>query len=66
MLWREEAKSGGRTEYTIMDAFAQDEAGRSSSACYRWAKQYRKKPQLKDMLFTCLPDTVDPRRPKGK
>jgi len=52
--------------FKIMDAFGANEGAPPNTFCNTFAKQYRENPTFKGVVFTCLPDTVDPRGPKGK
>ena len=52
--------------WDVMDAFAKDEQGGPSNACYFWVQGYRKNLKEEGWRYQCFPDTVDPREPKGR
>ena len=54
--------------YRAMDAFSERDINGAQAACGRWAQKYREDPRYNkgESRYICLPDTVDPRGPKGK
>jgi hypothetical protein len=65
VLWSQSTVDG-RTDYTRIDLFRQNVPGGPQVICARWARVFSEKPEFKDKTFICLPETVDPRGPKGK
>ena len=62
ILWAEDRDG----TFKVMDAFGADEAGGPNAACYRFIKRYRENTRFQGLNFSCIPDTIDPRGPKGK
>jgi hypothetical protein len=62
VLWAEYPEG----TFKIMDAFGTNEGAAPNTLCNTFVKTYRENPVFKGTVFSCLPDTVDPRGPKGK
>jgi len=60
VLWGR-PKNDPRRDWSVVDAFTSTFSARGKSACERAAKETARA----EIVWICLPDTVDPRAPKA-